>query len=300
VEYDDTILPELEIVMSLSREEFVALRHPTEAFRFSLTLVVLVPVILLGSALVIATYGIVLLTIPLVMLSLWFGLRLFAASHLNNSIECSEQNFPEVIRAIEDAKEYFGYNGEVLAFIVDEGGFDAKLVTLLRRKYLMIHSGILKDGAEDQMRFVVGRFIGALATKKYRFMWLQAVLSSIEKLMIFNLLLYPYERATQLSGDQMGLAMINGNLDAALNAMMRMTVGNDLANRVDVEAFVHQGRRHGRGFFAWLVRALSTFPHNTRRVENLIEFSQILKAQHQVLRTPGDISRREDFIAQPA
>jgi hypothetical protein len=286
--------------MSLSRQEFVALRHPTEAFRFTLTLFVLVPVILLGSAIVIATYGIVLLTIPVIVLSLWFGLRLFAASHLNNSIECSEQNFPEVIRAIDDAKEYFGYRGEVLAFVIDEGGFNARLVTLLRRKYLMINSGILKDGAEDQMRFVVGRFIGALATRKYRFMWLQSVLSSIEKLMIFNLLLYPYERATQLSGDQMGLAMINGNLDAALNAMMRMTVGNDLSDRVDVEAFVHQGRRHGRGFFAWLVRALSTFPHNTRRVENLIEFSQILEARRHVLRTPGDISPGQSVIAQPA
>ncbi|WP_300036342.1 hypothetical protein [uncultured Roseobacter sp.] len=283
--------------MSLSTQEFKALRHPSEAFRFTLTLFVLVPAVIIGSVIVMATSGIALIVIPTVIVTLWFAVRLFAANHLNNSIECSEQNFPEVIRAVQDAKEYFGYKGEVIAFVVDEGDFNAKLVMLLRRKYLMINAGILSEPDSDaQMRFVVGRFVGALATKKYRFMWLQAVLSSVERLMIFNLLLYPYERSTQLSGDQMGLAMINGNLDAALNAMMRMTVGNSLANRVSIEGFVEQGQRHGHGFFSWLVRALSTFPHNTKRVENLIEFAEVLEARQTVVRTPQHVAQGDKTL----
>ncbi|MFK7870233.1 MAG: hypothetical protein AB8B58_13460 [Roseobacter sp.] len=287
--------------MSLSRQEFNALRHPSESFRFTLTLFVLVPVVLLASAIVIATFGIALLSIPVVLGTVWFGLRIFAASHLNNSIECSDRNFPEVVRAINDAKAYFDYDGEVLAFIVDDGGYNASLVTLLRRKYLMIHADMVKDPtSEEQLRFVVGRFVGALATKKYRFMWLQTLLSSVEKLMIFNLLLYPYERATQLSGDQMGLAMINGNLDAALNAMMRLTVGNELSKRVSIEGFVEQGQRHGSGFFAWLVRALSTFPHQTKRVENLIQFAQVLNGHTTVVQTPREMKAPKGLVPQPA
>ena len=91
--------------------------------------------------------------------------------------------------------------------------------------------------------------------------------------MIFNILLYPYERATKLSGDRMGLAMIDGDICTAVHAMIKLVVGSEIADQVNVKSFIAQERIFGREFFCWLRRALSTFPHHTTRVTELIRFA---------------------------
>lgn len=87
--------------------------------------------------------------------------------------------------------------GSPTSNVYEEGSYNALLVPLLRHKFLLINGELLKNGNPDAgLRFIVGRFVGAPATKHYRFMWLQVFLISVEKVFIFNLLLYPHEWAT--------------------------------------------------------------------------------------------------------
>lgn len=173
---------------------------------------------------------------------------------------------------------------EITAYVVEDGSYNALIFTLLRRKFLIINSEILaRKSDETQMRFLVGRFVGALATKQYRFAWLQVIIGSIESIKVFNILMYPYERATQYSGDQMGLYMINNDLKSGVSAMIKLTVGSQLSDRVKVKDFVEQGRSNKNNFFMFLARMSSRFPHMTDRVENLVEFS--------VKRYPKNIGR---------
>jgi hypothetical protein len=260
--------------MTLSPSELSALRHQSERSRFRLTLFVLVPAALLLAALVLASAGMVLFFVPVILFAIWFSLRLFCAWMLANTVKASETAFPEVKAAVDEAKTLFGFTGPVDAYVYEEGSYNALLVPLLRRKILMINSELLKEGnCTGELRFIVGRFVGSLASKHYRFGWLQVFLSSVEKLLVFNILLYPYERAVVYTGDQLGLVLIGGDLATGVRAMMKMVVGSDIAHRADVASFVGQGVAARGSFFTWLSRAFSTFPHHTHRVENLIRFA---------------------------
>lgn len=261
--------------MPISKQTLSLMRHPKETPRFYLTLFVLIPVGFILAALTVASLGLILLIAPLVLFALWFSLKMFAAYYMNNTILVTAESFPDAHRAIEDAKQYFGYTKPIDAYVYQEGTYNMALMPLLNVKVLLLNSELMRpENNNDELRFLVGRFVGALASKHYRFMWLQAFLNGVEKLAIFNILLYPYERALKLSGDRLGLAMIDGNIDVAVRSMLKLVVGTDVAAQVNVDAFVRQGERQGGGFFRWLVKALSTFPHNTTRVSELLKFAE--------------------------
>lgn len=258
----------------LTAEQIDALRHPSEKSRFTISVATIVPAILLTVALIAASLGTILILVLIIYVSVWLASQIIFAWYLSNTARASQNTFPTVHRAIEDAKSIFGYDGDVIAYVVEDGSYNALIFTLLRRKFLIINSEVLaKKSDEIQMRFIVGRFIGSLATKKYRLDWLQTFIDGFESIKILNILLYPYERATQYSGDQMGLYMIGNDLKSGVSALLKLTVGSSVSDQVNVKDFVEQGRENRNNFFLLLARLTSRFPHMTDRVENLVEFS---------------------------
>ena len=261
--------------MPLSKKDLSSRRHPTESPRFLLTLFVLIPLGILIALLTVASLGLILLAAPVVLFVLWFSLRLYVESFMNNTIRVTEDSFPRAHAAIEEAKAHFGYDRPIDAYVYQDGTYNAALMPLLNVKVLLLNSELMRpENGPDEVWFLVGRFVGALASKHFRFMWLQAYLDGVEKLFVFNLLLYPYERALKLSGDRLGLAMIDGDIHVAVHAMMKLVVGTDIADQVNVQAFLRQGKDQRGGFFRWLAQAFSTFPHHTTRVSELIAFAE--------------------------
>ena len=257
----------------MTRADLNALRHPSESSRFLLTMFVIVPVILIIVVASFATFGALLLAVVPILFSVWFVTRMMMAHYLGNTVRVSEENFPEIHAAVEEYKDLFGFDRPVDVYVYGESSFNALLVPLLRRKVILINSDAVAKGSENEVRWMVARFIGGLASKHYRYMWLQVVLASIEKLAMLNILLYPYERAVVLSGDQMGLFAIDGDIDSAVAASNKMLAGGELSDRVALKGVLRQDREIQGSFFAWLVRAFSPFPHTTNRVANMLRFA---------------------------
>ena len=229
----------------------------------------------------------ILLLAPFILFVMWFSLRLYAASFMNNTGLVTAESFPEAHQAIEEAKAYFGFDRKIEAYVYQDGNYNASLMPMLNIKVLLLNSELMRrENNTNEVRFIVGRFVGAMASKHYRFMWLQAFLDGVEKLAVFNILLYPYERALKLSGDRLGLAMIDGDIHVAVHAMMKLVVGTDIADQVNVSAFLQQGKQQDGRFFRWLGKAFSTFPHHTTRVAELIAFAEQKYPNHaNTLRT---------------
>lgn len=255
--------------------ELKSLRHPSESSRFILTVFVLIPLGIVVAAITIQTAGLILLAAPAILLMLWITLKIVVASWMNNMIQVTDASFPETYAAIQEAKTTFGYEKSVDAYVYQEGSYNASIMALLNTKVLLLNSELMRpENGKDEVRFIVGWFVGALASKHFRFGWLQFFIDSIEKLMVFNMLLYPYERATKLSGDRLGLHMIDGDIDTATTAMVKLIVGTDVADQVNVQSFVDQGQNYKGSFFGWVARALSNYPHLTTRVTELIAYAK--------------------------
>lgn len=261
--------------MALSRSELARLRHPSEQTNFIISLVVIVPMTLLIVAITFATFGLFVLYLLLIFGIFWLVMKVMIASYLGNLVKISSQNFPEIRDMIRDSKEYFGYDGYVTAYIIPESQYNAYIVPLLRKNVILIDAEVISSAKDTgEVRWIIGRFIGALASKHYRFLWLEAVLNSAEKFQVLNLLLYPYERSVQLSGDQLGLVMIDGDLNVATRTMCRIMAGGKVGGHISVEGVLEQHLEMRGSFFGWIAKCLSPFPHNTQRMANLVRFAR--------------------------
>ena len=260
----------------MTRTELNSHRHPTEASRFWLTMLVIVPTIIAGAALVIFLSGIPLLVVAFGVFGVWVTTKLLIARFTRNLVQVSEVNFPEVDTAIQECKAKFAYRKPVQAYVYEGNGYNALLIPLLQRKVMLLDADVLSSArSSNEIKWLVGRFVGALASKHYRFMWMQVVLDSVERLWVFNLLLYPYERAVMKSGDQLGLLAVEGDIESANLALVKTMTGADIAERVQLAGLRDQSGQIDGSFFAWLAKCLSPTPHTIGRIENLVRHARL-------------------------
>lgn len=281
----------------MTDEQFRRLLHPSEQSRYILALVTVTPLVIGGLALVFGTVGIALLAIPVILFFYWFVSGIARAIFLGSAVRVSELNFPEIYQALLEAKAELSYPGAVDVFIYPEGEVNAYLVPLFRRKFVLIPSGAVSGrlvAFDNQVKWLISCFIAALKSKHRRLFLLRLLINASEKLFVLNFLLYPYERAAQYTGDQVGLA-VTGDLGAAVRVMTKFFVGKDIVDRVQVRGLIAQADEIHTSFFALLARLLSPFPHLTDRYLNLLAFarSSYPSAFTEYLSRVDDIARSE-------
>lgn len=265
-------------ITEISENELKTLLYPKENSRFALALVlVLLPISIVGLLLTYYTRGTTLLFIGMIILPAWFSLEIYKAFLIANTVRVSENNFPEVHALLEETKQLLNYSKKVDIYIAEDGSVNAFLAKFFTVKFIVLNSELAKDMIDGdkriQMKWILGRFIGALKAKHLRLSILNILINSIEKLAIFNLFLLPYERATQYSGDQIGLAVC-GELNSALLALSKFMIGNDLSKRIDFRGLLDQAHDSHNSFFGWLSQLLFTHPHLTNRYLNLLAFAK--------------------------
>ncbi len=268
------------MAQKLSQAEFAAILHPTEFSRFILALFAIGPFILIFLLLLYFLPFRMIVFVALLLFTLWFMVQIIVARMMGDMVLVTKHSFPEAYRAIVEAKHVFGYTGSVEAFVREEGTYNLFLLALFKRKFLILNSEILESGKEDETRFLIGRFIGSLRAKHQRSHWFSIILSVAEAPKFFHFLLMPYERSLQLSGDRLGLYFVDGNVSAGVHALFRATVGQELAERVDIGDFLEQENRTAGSFFRLLARIVSPFPPMTKRIGHLVYFG-IDKYPHQ-------------------
>ncbi|MGI9380188.1 MAG: M48 family metallopeptidase [Methyloligellaceae bacterium] len=257
----------------MTDQDIKALLHPKESKYYILSLVALTPIALLLSALVIGTFGGVLLFFGFAYLTIWFVQKMIRTWYLAHCARVDEHNFPGVHNIVMDVKSQLGYDQPVDAFVVEEGSFNCSLMPFFNRKILIINSGLLDEGVSTvELKWIIARFIGSLRAKSYRLSIVQALISTSEKLLIFNIFLYPYERAIVMSGDRLGLAAIGGDITSAISAMNRLCVGARCSSLVSLTGIAKQ-ENDIKGFFGFLVRVLSSHPPLVHRYREILRFA---------------------------
>jgi hypothetical protein len=262
-----------ESPQSISEEAFLSLKHPLQRRRFILALffaLILFPLIAAG-----LVAGTVVLIVPLIALLLWMAGRVLYAQFLGNSIVVSELNYPRIQRITEGLKTTIGYQKPVTTFVYEQGNFNAALMKFFfYRRAVFLNSELLEAGVtDDELRWLIGRFIGYLRARRQAGFWGWTIRAA-QPLLIFTPLLLPYERALVYSGDRVALAVINGDISTAVSAMQKLLVGRQLGYSVNPSGLVDQHRLVKGSFFAFLARMWTPFPHMTARYVDLIGFAR--------------------------
>ena len=226
-----------------------------------------------------ASFGLILIYIGFIVFIVWISLNIAKAHLIGNSVKVSVYNFPEIYKVIKEVKGALDYRKDIPVYIVEEGSVNAFLGNFFKTKFIILNSELVKDMSNEetninQMKWIIGRFVGALRAKHYRLDILRIIIESIEKIKIFNFFILPYERATQYTGDNIGL-LVCENVEDAFIAFDKFMVGNELAKRVRFEGIVTQAHEIHGSLFAFLARMYSTHPHQVNRYLNLLGFARI-------------------------
>ncbi len=199
------------------------------------------------------------------------------ARFMGNSILVSEMNYPRIFHITADLKTLIGYKKTVNVFVYEQGNFNAYLAKFFfYRRAVFLNSELLEAGVtDDELRWLIGRFIGYLKVRREAGFWGWTIRAA-QYTVVFNVFLLPYERALVYSGDRIALAVINGDISSAVSAMQKLLVGRQLGYSVNPSGIVDQHRQVKGSFFAFLARIGMGFPHMTARYVDLVGFSKVL------------------------
>jgi Zn-dependent protease with chaperone function len=244
------------------------LKHPREDARFKLAVLATTPLLLLGLVLIGSLLIVAMFVVPMV----WLAVAVLEARYKGNLVRVSATNFPEIKEIIDDARRRLGYTPTIRAY-VQHGDPNMFLYKFFSRRFLVINSDFIDAGSRAEVQWLVGRFIGSLKAKHDRLSWLAALIGVSEKLLVLNLLLYPYERAVVHTSDRLGLFLCQ-DLGAALSAIGRMIVGKDLRQHVSVQGLLEQQEEMRGEILPRLARLASSHPHMVDRCADLIGFAR--------------------------
>ena len=260
----------------LTDAEFTSLLHHTEPSRASLAWAALgigtIPLL----AMLVASQGGLILVAAIVAGGIAVVHRLLRARLMGGAIKVGPASFPEIHQAALEATRRLAYDGKVEVYVIEEGSFNAKLAKFMGTRVILLHSDVVSRAYEDpaavdDVQWIVARFVGALKAR-YRVKSLAMLMDAIRPLGFLTLFLLPFERATQYSGDQIGVAAV-GDVRPALRAIHRLFVGRELGDRVTPAAVVRQGEALRTDPFGMLATVTSTHPHMTSRYLNMIDFA---------------------------
>jgi hypothetical protein len=294
-----------ESLQEITTEAFLTLKHPLQPRRFALALffaLILFP--LIGAGLVAGT---VVLIVPLIAFLLWMGGRVLFARFIGNSILVSELNYPRIHAIGDELKTVIGYKKTVNIFVYEQGNFNAFFMKFFfYRRAVFLNSELLEAGVtDDELRWLIGRFIGYLKARRQAGFWGWTIRAA-EVLLVFTLFLLPYERALVYSGDRIALAVIRGDISSAISAMQKLLVGRQLGYSVNPSGLVDQHRLVKGSFFAFFARLFMSFPHMTARYVDLIGFArerypeQFARFEAENPGLPGDLAELTALPHAPA
>jgi Zn-dependent protease with chaperone function len=212
------------------------------------------------------TFGVLLVFVGLLLVARLLGNAMASAHCRVNAIEVSAAQFPEIHRT---ARAFAQGLGRPLPdiYVVQDSVFNAFAVRFLGRPTVVLNSAVvdsvLQKGDAAQLAFIVGHELGHHYAGHLG--WKSTVANWGSWLIWARLW---YSRRCEFTCDRYGLACA-GNLEAAQRAMCHLTVGTQLAGRVDLEAARRQWESRRDEFFVRYRALYSSHPHALDRLAAL-------------------------------
>lgn len=257
----------------VTAEEFRECRHPRQSARFWLALVFAIILSLLALLAVVGTFGLLLIYALLIVFLVWIGVNIGYANFLANSVRVSSRNYPRLLGILEEMKERIALDKPVEMFVYQQGEFNAYFQRFFARRAIFLNSELLESGvSDDELRWLIGRFVGQVKARHKLGIW-NWLIALAERLIIFNLFIYPFVRATAYTGDRIALASIDGDITTVISVMNKLLVGRGVGYSIDPAGILEQNRYVKRSFFAFLARIFQPLPHTLPRYVDIIGFA---------------------------
>lgn len=226
-----------------------------------------IPAFLFALLWIILSYGVLLIWVGLGLLIGGFIRRFFAAYIKSNAVRVSEEQLPEIAQIARDFCEKASYSSPDI-YVIQHNLWNAFAAKLAGKRIVVLYSGavdsLLLTGDMKQLAWLVGHELGHHIAGHLDF-WVQLVEFFGGWCIWINLW---YSRRRELTCDNIGLLCAD-NLDSTLKAMANMTVGSQLAHKINIDAAEKQWEAHRKELFVRWKTVYSTHPHNLCRITEI-------------------------------
>lgn len=256
-----------------------SLREPGEARMLRRTLCVLAVVYLGAIGITLSFFAFWLVVACLTVMCL-------RQKYLAEAIEVDAAQLPHVHRLVRECAERLGVEAPLLFISSDPGSWPVFTIPL-PRPAILLNASWIKMLEEDELAFFIFHELahGKLGHRRYlnpinvlenvgAMSWLLTT-----PLEIMRYLMRPWARLADFSADRIALACLDGRIEIAASALVKVTAGDEMYDRVSAGAFIAQARRLPDSWLLTAHEVCTAKLGSARRVSRLLPFadSQPLK-----------------------
>jgi Zn-dependent protease with chaperone function len=207
--------------------------------------------------------------------------RTLRTRYLAETIEVGEGQLPRVARLVADCAARLEVPAPRL-FVAHEPGSWPVFTVPLPDPAIVISASWLKMLTDDELSFFIYHELahGRLGHRRYlnpvnvmenvgAISWLLTT-----PLEIMRYLLRPWLRLADFSADRVALMCLDGRLEVAASALVKVTAGDELCTDVDARAYVAQARRLKDSWLLALHEVCTGRLGSARRLARLSEFCE--------------------------
>jgi Zn-dependent protease with chaperone function/Tfp pilus assembly major pilin PilA len=219
-------------------------------------------------ALIVGTFGIVLIYVLLFLVLYLFAHSGFIAYLRGNTLELSESQFPDLYRQYLEACERLEIKEIPTAYLMmSDGVLNALATRFLRRHYVVLFSSVVEAlrSRPDALRFYFGHELAHIKRGHLNLQWLKMPAS------VVPLLGAAYRRAQEYTCDLHGLAASNSREDA-LSALAVLGTGGEKLSEVNLDGFIDQ-QRYSSGFWMSYHELTNDYPWLCKRLAHIAAVS---------------------------
>ena len=224
--------------------------------------------VLVWLAIVIGTFGVVLLLVLLAFLAYLFAQSGFIAHLRGNSVELAAEQFPDLYQQYAQTCEKLGVKEPPTAYLMmSDGVLNALATRFLRRHYVVVYSSIIEalKSRPEAVRFYFGHELAHVLRGHLNLHWLKLPASALP-------LLGPaYRRAQEYTCDLHGHAA-SASIEDSVAALTVLATGGEKLPQVNVQRFVAQQQVSG-GFWMSYHELTGDYPWLCKRVSHILRAS---------------------------
>jgi Zn-dependent protease with chaperone function len=202
----------------------------------------------------------------------WITWKITLAILLGHSVKVGPTQYPQIHALVTEASNVLGIEPPNVLILQGHGLFEVLVARRFsRRGMLIMTSNILDDLTEHrssrELMFFIGRQLGLIATGYFNMWTLKHTIGQ------FSLFFYvAWQRRCHMTADRLGL-LVAGDLYAAEQALVIITVGSGMAANTNMQAVKEQRTELFDSFWAWIHLGFSNYPYMVDRIVRLREFA---------------------------
>lgn len=192
---------------------------------------------------------------------------------LGQAIKVNGKQFSRVYKLVQEAVKRLGME-EPDVYVIQSPVLNAFALGVFGKKTVVLHSQIIEVMSDEELLSIIGHECTHIKYNHTQWITLtgasQLVHIPLLSMILHGIFLF-WSRRAEYTADRGGLLACN-DVKASTSALIKLSVGENLAKEFDFEELLQQEDKLNHNMFATFSESLSTHPYTLKRISALHKF----------------------------